>query len=375
MLPPQPYNPAGMFLTAETDFGVNMLRQGAVDQSLVVSPISVIFALAMVQAGAKGTTKSQITSLISKGSSDATIQNYYANLSSQVLNAKEDVKAKIANGFFLNKQYTILKSYEETITKKYSAKVQSLDFSQAEATAKTIDNFINATTEGKINNMVKADMVRGAFSLIVNAIYFFGKWLIPFDSKLTAKGTFFSGNKKNRMVDFMNAKQKRQPYAEDADLQLLSLPYKDTTFAFNILLPKKKYGLNDLRAKLTGARIQALLSQLKSTYVTYTIPKMNIETEFPLKKALIAMGATDMFSSKADLTGITKSPPLMVSDATHRALIEVDEGGTTAAAATVIVMTRTSSISVVDPIIFKADHPFWFILTKDNNPLFIGQYV
>ncbi|PIO67788.1 hypothetical protein TELCIR_10453 [Teladorsagia circumcincta] len=101
---------------------------------------------------------------------------------------------------------------------------------------------------------------------------------------------------------------------------------------------------------------------------------MKMETDFELKDALIAMGVTEMFSDQANLTGIAKEPPLKVSDAAHRALIEVDEEGTTAAAVTVFKIALTS-VAVVAPVIFRADHPFLFILTKNNDPLFVGQFV
>ncbi|KHJ78242.1 hypothetical protein OESDEN_22138, partial [Oesophagostomum dentatum] len=104
---------------------------------------------------------------------------------------------------------------------------------------------------------------------------------------------------------------------------VLSLPYKDTSYAFNVFLPKVRYGLDALRKKLTGATIQKLLSQLKSTYMTISLPKMKIETDFKLKAALMAMGVTEMFSDNADLSGITKLLPLKVSDAVHKAIIEV----------------------------------------------------
>ncbi|VDL79783.1 unnamed protein product [Nippostrongylus brasiliensis] len=317
-----------MFLTAETEFGANLLRQSPATETLVVSPISVVFALAMVQAGAKGKTKTQITNAIAKGN----LANYYANLSSQIRNAKENVIADIANGFFLNKQFTIEKSYQNTIVTKYSAKVQSLNFGNAAAAAK---------------------------------------------------------------IEFMNAYAKYQLYAEDADVQVLSLPYRDESFAFNVILPKSRFGLAQLRSKLTGSRIQGLLSKLKSTSVTsfrkketimlfgnsikstvlqYTLPKMKIETDFKLKEALVAMGVSEIFADSADLSGITKSPPLKISKATHRAIIEVDEDGTTAAAATVLAATFSALMPVDQPKIFRADHPFWFILTKDKNPLFMGQF-
>ncbi|WKY13036.1 hypothetical protein Q1695_004113 [Nippostrongylus brasiliensis] len=363
-----------MLLTAETDFGANMLRQSSATETLVVSPISVIFALAMVHAGAKGTTKSQILNAIAKGESDSAFQDYYSKLANQIRNAK-NVTADIANGFFLNKQFAIDNSYENTITTKYFAKVQSLDFGNPAAAAKTIDNFISKTTRGKIHDMVKADAVAGAFSVIVNAIYFKGKWLTSFEKRSTLKQTFYSSAENSRQIDFMNAYDRHQLYAEDDDVQVLSLPYTDSSFVFIIILPKERFGLAQLRSKLTGSRIQGLLSRLRSARVTYAVPKMKIETDFQLQQALKAMGIIQMFTDNADLSGITQEHPLQVSRAAHRALIEVDEEGTTAAAATVLVVSITSLMPVEQPKIFRADHPFWFILTKDKNPLFMGQFV
>ncbi|KIH45917.1 serine proteinase inhibitor [Ancylostoma duodenale] len=156
-------------------------------------------------------------------------------------------------------------------------------------------------------------------------------------------------------------------------MEMLSLRYKDTSYALNIILPKERFGLNALREKLSEAVIQKLLSQLQPTDLMISIPKMKIETDFDLKKALMAMGVTEMFTINADLTGITTSPPLVVSNALHKAIIEVDESGTTAAAATVLGMVAVSAIQN-QPRRFVADHPFIFVLNKDSNPLFMGQF-
>ncbi|KIH57086.1 serine proteinase inhibitor, partial [Ancylostoma duodenale] len=228
-----------MFLTAETDFGLNMLRQGPASESLVVSPLSVIFALTMIRAGAKGTTKSQIDKQIAKGASDDSIVDYYSGLSQQVLKASNGVQSRIANGFFLNNNYQIEKDYENTIVKKFSAKVEPYDFSKKDETAKTINDFVSTTTEGKIHDMLKPDALNGAFSVIVNAIYFTAKWQYEFFKSSNTKQKFFSAEGKGKEIDFMNARMDHRLYAEDDDTQVLSLTYKDTSYAFNIFLPKK----------------------------------------------------------------------------------------------------------------------------------------
>ncbi|KAK6040675.1 hypothetical protein COOONC_21820 [Cooperia oncophora] len=104
-----------------------------------------------------------------------------------------------------------------------------------------------------------------------------------------------------------------------------------------------------------------------------TIPKMKIETNLELRETLVTMGITDIFTEHADLTGIAETPQLQVSQVAHKAVIEVDEDGTTAAAATVFKV-KWKSLSTAVPIDFRADHPFLFVLTKDKNPLFMGQF-
>ncbi|KAJ1356014.1 hypothetical protein KIN20_013619, partial [Parelaphostrongylus tenuis] len=125
-----------MLLNTETDFGFAILRQVSLNESAVVSPISVIFTLAMLQAGAKGKSKTQIDEVIAKGASDDSITQHFSNLSSEILNAKNGVQTRIANGFFMNKQFNLKTDYKERIVDNYHAKVEALDFTQAEKTSK-----------------------------------------------------------------------------------------------------------------------------------------------------------------------------------------------------------------------------------------------
>ncbi|RCN33762.1 hypothetical protein ANCCAN_20406 [Ancylostoma caninum] len=120
----------------------------------------------------------------------------------------------------------------------------------------------------------------------------------------------------------MNDVGLHRAYAENGDVKVLSLPYADTAYAMNIFLPKKRYGLDELLAKIDGTTIQSMLSDLKKTRVSITIPKMKLRTHFNLKAALIAMGVTEMFGTGADLSGISDSP-IMVSEATHKAIFKV----------------------------------------------------
>ncbi|VDO74561.1 unnamed protein product [Haemonchus placei] len=300
-----------MFLPAELEFGLNMIRFAFANEPLVVSPVSMIFALAMIRLGAKGPTRSQINSVISRDASDDEIDDYYPSLYSHLQNASGGVKTNIANGFFLDKNFYIEKEYERKIRKDYNARVQALDFRMKEKTAK---------------------------------------------------------------MEFMQAFNVYRLYAEDDEIQVLSLQYADTSYAFNIFLPKTRFDFSNMRWSLTAKQIKELLSKLDQTYMTIMIPKMKIETNLKLKEILPSMGISNIFNHHADLSGITQTTPLHISEVTHDAIIEVDEDGTTAAAATKF-KAEWKSLKVTVPIEFIADHPFMFILTKDKNPLFMGQFL
>ncbi|VDM52693.1 unnamed protein product [Angiostrongylus costaricensis] len=366
-----------MFLTTEMDFGLAMLRHVPLNTSAVVSPISVIFTLAMLQAGARSSTKEQINELITKGFSDESITNYFSSLSNAILSGTDGVQTRMANGFFLNKQFVVKRDYVDRIVNKFHAKVETLDFREAEEAAKgsPLFTFICAFW-----------MLLYAFSLIINAVYFTGEWLDEFYKDYNTKAIFHSVEEARRETEFMSDLEVYRQYAEDDEVEVLSLPYKDVSYAFNIFLPKKGFGLESVRSMIDGARIQKLLSRLEETFISVTIPKIKIETDFKLKEALMNMGVTEVFSDNADLSGISSKPPLKISDAAHRAIIEnlkyqynamalkVDEKGTTAAAATLFKAIPKMAV-FEKPKKFVADHPFLFILTKHNNPLFMGQFV
>ncbi|KHJ79940.1 serine proteinase inhibitor [Oesophagostomum dentatum] len=188
----------------------------------------------------------------------------------------------------------------------------------------TINDFVHSNTGGKITDFIRESSLQDATAFIVNAIYFHGAWEHKFPKNKTTKAQFFSAENEAMEIDFMRTKGKRA-YAEDDEIQVLSLEYTDPAYAMNIFLPKKRFGLNELLTKIDGTRIQNLLSRLNKWFsISIKIPKMKLETDFNLKEALISMGITNLFSGNADLTGITESDQnLMVSGASHKAIIEV----------------------------------------------------
>ncbi|KAJ1366012.1 hypothetical protein KIN20_026522 [Parelaphostrongylus tenuis] len=227
----------------------------------------------MLHAGARGETKKQIDERIAKGALENNITNYFLNFLNEILNTTDGVRVNLANGFFLDKYFTIKKEYESKIVSKFHAKVEALDFRRAEHTATIIGQFINKTTEGKVHALISADIVKGplllqlylqlimeglkgSVSLVTSAIYFTAEWLEEFYKSLNSKAMFHSSEAVSREVEFMSDFKVYRQYAEDDEVEMLSLPYKDASYAFNMILPKKRFGLQSIRSKIDGTRFK-----------------------------------------------------------------------------------------------------------------------
>ena len=156
--------------------------------------------------------------------------------------------------------------------------------------------------------------------------------------------------------------------------QILELPYRGNRLAMYILLPRKVDGLASLESKLTFSSITSAIAQLRPRRISVAIPRFEMTVDENLPGELKAMGMKLAFTLSADFTGISPVRPLFVSDVIHKAYIGVDEKGTEAAAATVVIIGRGATPA---PQKFAADHPFVFLIRDriTGSILFFGRHV
>jgi serpin B len=164
-------------------------------------------------------------------------------------------------------------------------------------------------------------------------------------------------------------------YGETPSAQILEMAYAGSGIVFDVLLPKSASGLPDLEKSLTNETLTGWLGQLSNRNVQVGLPKFRAESEFSLEKTLSAMGMPTPFSGNADLSGISAKHKLTVSQVVHKAFVDVSERGTEAAAATGIAIRMTAIFSPDQPVVFRADHPFLFLIrdTHSGAILFIGR--
>jgi serpin B len=166
-------------------------------------------------------------------------------------------------------------------------------------------------------------------------------------------------------------------YAESDTVDLLELPYGGNDISMVVLLPKDVDGLSKLEAQLTPETVRSWTSKLRNRKVQVYFPKFKMTSEFTMSDTLRTMGMPLAFSNQADFSGISADEALKISEVVHKAFVDVNEEGTEAAAATGVILAPTSAISPTKPPVFRADHPFVFLI-RDNRTgavLFLGRIV
>ncbi|XP_049854733.1 serpin B6-like [Schistocerca gregaria] len=342
------------------------------------SPISIQVILALVFLGARGDTAKQIA----RGLRLPEDRNVTEDGSSAImtrLQENNDVLLSIANRIFIKNGFDVKEEFNNSAV-KLKAGAEVVDFSQEEQARKIINDWVENKTNQKIKNLIPPGVLSQLTQMVlVNAIYFKGDWLKTFNKELTIPTPFHVAPGSTKDVDMMNIKEQFK-YSDVPQLesQVLLLPYKGERVSMMIILPRQQNGLPNLEKKLVNINLQEILSGMSKREVVVFLPKFKLEYEKELSATLQALGVTDMFdASSANLSGISDEP-LVVSKVLHKAFIEVNEEGTEAAAATAVVMVgySLSGPAPDPPIIFKADHPFVFLILdqQTHTVLFAGRY-
>ena len=353
--------------------------QGGTTRNQFYSPFSISTALAMVYAGAKNETAIQISQTLNFDPSDKFHSEYKHLLGKLHEGADGKIKLNIANGLWAQKDFKFLDTYIDIVRSNYASELKNVDFkdnTERETTRNDINEWVERNTNNRIRNILsQGDLDVLTRLVLVNAIYFYGDWATPFKKELTKTRDFKLMDGTKDTVPFMNQGD-RYNYYEDSKIQALELPYKDNKASMIIFLPNTTDGIAELGKSLDYKYYQVVIGSLQSTDVSLSLPKFKLDFKFELGGTLSKMGMPLAFSQTgADFSGITGDRDLYISKVIHQAFVTVDEKGTEAAAATVVTMELMMAPKHVEPKMFKADHPFVFLI-RDNTTgsiLFMGK--
>lgn len=360
-----------------TAFAVELYAQLKIaDGNLFFSPYSISTCLAMTYAGARGNTATQMAQILHFATNQNQVAVSFGQLLKQLNDEprKQSFELNIANGIWAQKEHPFLPAYLSVARDHYGANLQQADFrTHAEAARVEINDWVSDQTKGKISNLIQPGLLAPATRLVlVNAIYFKGRWASEFDKQNTIKSPFSIAPVQKVVVPFMSITADFK-YAEVERLQVLELPYAGNNLAMVILLPGATDGFKTVEGQL--ASLDRWLAQAREQKVEVFLPKFKLAAQFSLAKNLAEMGMPDAFSPQADFSGMDGERDLYISAVVHKAFVEVNEEGTEAAAATGVVMRSMAVMRPRPTPVFRADHPFIFLIRDSHSGsiLFLGR--
>jgi serine protease inhibitor len=348
--------------------------------NLFYSPYSISAALAMTYEGAKGKTASEMKDVFHFPEIGLLRPNF-ASIYNNINSKSEVYQLKTGNALWVQQDYPFIQEYMTTVEKYYGGKATNMDFiGEPDESRKTINSYIEEQTNNKIKDLLPEGSINDMTRMILtNAIYFKGTWEWQFDKSDTQDWDFkiTPENIVKTPMMYMNPEKTDFNYANTDDLQILELPYKGDKISMLIILPKEN--LASL-GEITADNLKSWTSQMQETHLdSISMPKFEFDTKYTLNDYLIALGMPTAFEAgKADFTGMANLPDekLYIDFVIHQAYVKVDEEGTEAAAATAVGM-MAGSAGPTEQKIFRADHPFIFIIQEKDtgNILFLGKVV
>ena len=348
-------------IQTRTDFTMQFLQLENNKQNMVYSPLSIKYALNMLNEGTNGNTKTQIENLIE-------------NLSLTKYNNIEKILS-LANGVYIRDTYSknIKEEYIKILNDKYNAEVNYDSFNSANNINKWIEN----KTLGIIKNMIDDSVVENTYTqmILVNALAIDMEWQEQFDSKDTFGEKFYLDNGDTMNASMMHKKTNSDSiaYYQDEEVTALKMDlkkYENVQLEFIAIMPEEN--LSNYIQKFSQNEVDKILNDMKLASqvkdgVEITMPRFSFDYNLKLKQDLIDLGITDIFDvEKANLSNVSNDT-LYVSDALHKADIDFTEKGIKAAAVTAMIVNDTALIvEKTEPEVIKINKPFVYLI-KDKN--------
>jgi len=343
------------------------------NENLFYSSFSLFSALSMTYAGAKGDTKSQMESVLHL---DHNLSIHESFKSLLALTAVEANTYKIANSVWPQNGYGFSDDYLYTVQKAYGAQVNLENYeSDANTAEKEINAWVKEETEGMITDLIPENTLDSFTKLVlVNALYFKGNWAIDFEESKTKEETFYLSDGSEIQTEMMH-QQSEYYFYQNEEYKVLEIPYKNDEFSMYLFMPTEPSKMVNLESLLfEPGGYETIVAQLYPEFdLQLALPKFKFAWgSEDISKTFKALGMNDLFDSTvADLSGMIESglnKGLYVKYLFHQAVIEVNEKGTEASAATAVV--SVSDCSCPDPE-FIADHPFIFMIVDNVSGMII----
>ncbi len=379
-------------VTANNDFAFNLFRKAgprptnAADicfvepnKSTILSPISITYALGMLNNGAAGETQAQINKVLGFGETGADgINAFCQKMLTEAPKLDKLTKVMIANTIYINKGYQLKPDFVTKAKSYYDAEPETRDFADGK-TMDVINQWGSDHTEKMIEKVLNEDEFNPlAVSYLLNAIYFKGAWAEKFDKANTKDEAFRKEDNQEVQVPMMHQEHEFN-YTEDEDCQALCLPYGNNAYRMTILLPKEGRTVYSLAQKLSAKTWQRYQWMGSTAIVDVKLPRFESKTGVDLKPVMSALGMPNAFDYRLAEFPNFCNVPIFIDLMKQVARIKLSEEGTEAAAVTMIGLFESINSTPKEPkhVNFHATSPFIYVISEQSTGaiFFIGQYM
>ncbi|CAI2730969.1 unnamed protein product [Schistosoma spindalis] len=353
--------------TVTADFG---------QDNFLTCPLGILFTLGILlgSGGAQSRTGFQIGKTIrlkstssSWNSSEAQeeMKSLYKELNDSLtsektfLNEKEEKVVRISTGIFVQNNYEVERSFNESIENDFEGELKQVDFSNPTNATLEINDWVDQQSNGLLEKFFIDDIPDDTAMILVNVFYFRDFWESPFEPHYTRIENFdISPN--HQITVHMMTQDAVMMYGKfkDEGFEIVSKSLNNTRFSFVIVLPLEKWSLNGSMELLNGNKVLSeYVKNLKETTVSLRLPKFTLKNTLDLVPTLKSIGIVDLFDPvKADLSGITPNHNLYVNKFIQTNVLKLNESGIEATTVTSPIFMPISAI--IPEVDFHVTHPF-----------------
>lgn len=355
-----------------TDFAVRLFKQTNENgENTLISPLSVLCALAMTANGAEGETLSQMESVMGMSTEKLNLYLYtYVNSLPQ----GEKYKLSIANSIWFtdDSRFNVNRDFLQANADYYGADAYKAPFNRQ--TMRDINNWVKNETDGMIPKILD-EIPEEAIMYLINALVFEAEWTEIYERDQVHNRTFTKENGETEEVKLMYSTEGR--YLKDENATGFIKYYKGNEYAFVALLPNEGVTVGEYIDTLNGAHLNTMLTSAERTTVYTAIPKFETEYSTEMSDVLISMGMNNAFDpelSDFDGVGTWADGSIYIGNVIHKTHIQVGEKGTKAGAVTSIQLDGATSAGPMEIKEVYLDRPFVYMLIdcENNIPFFIG---
>jgi len=361
-------------VSGNTEFALSVhTRLCAEPGNVVWSPLSVSTALSMAATGAGGPTAVEMRTVLRGPGDRESADRGFASLLHELADARTGpVALLLANSLWRQSNHPWNAAYSDRLRDFYGAGIHETDFADPRSAADAVNRWVADRTRNRITRAFDAGAFPRDTRLVpISAAYFKGDWASQFPAGETRVEDFRTPAGTVRVAMMHQTGEFAYSVSDDGRLRLLELPYVGGRFSMVLVIEREPSGALD--APWDAGKLKLWLGRAGKQKVALSLPKFRVRSEFPLRDVLTKLGMATAFGPQADFRAISPAlEPLFIGEVRHSAMVEVDETGTTAAAATGVSIGCSAQSP---PMEYRVDRPFAFLIRDrtTGSVLFLGR--